>query len=116
MRCKIQMQADAECTVDGLVVIAGSSMFSGSERATVTENVEESSGADGRGATAAERRLALVVAAVADRRQADDQPAAKVTDACVDHHPVLLPRDAHFDERSGGGEMKGRRRKRRMLF
>lgn len=75
--------------------------------------MEESSGADGRGAAAAERRLALVVAAVADRRQADDQPAAEVTDAGVDHRPVLPPRDAHFDERSGGGEMKGRRRRRR---
>lgn len=91
-------------------------MFSRSERATVTENVEEGSGADGRGAAAAERRLALVVAAVADRGQADDQPAAEVTDACVDHHPVLPPRDAHLDERSGGGEMKGRRRRRRMLL
>lgn len=73
--------------------------------------MEESSGADGRGAAAAERRLTLVVATVADRWQADDQPAAKVTDACVDHHPVFPPRDAEFDKRSGG-EMKGRRERR----
>lgn len=74
--------------------------------------MEESSGGDGRDAAAAERRLTLVVAAVADRGQADDQPAAEVADACVDHLPVLPPRDAHFDERSGGGEMKVRGEKR----
>lgn len=70
--------------------------------------MEESSGGDGWDAAAAERRLALVVAAVADRGQADDQPAAKVADACADHCPVFPPCDAHFDKRSGGTEMKGR--------
>lgn len=64
--------------------------------------MEESSGGDGRDAAAAERRLALVVAAVAHRGQADDQPAAEVTDARADHHAVPLPCDAHFDERSAG--------------
>lgn len=117
MRRKTQMQADGKCAADGPAAIALDRRHSVARKGpTVTENVEERSGADGPGAAAAERRLALVVAAVADRRQADDQPAAEVTDACVDHRPVLLPRDAHFDERSGGGEMKGRRRKRRMLF
>lgn len=69
--------------------------------------MEESSSGGGRGAAAAEGRLALVVAAVADRGQADDQPAAEVADACADHRPVFPPRDAHLDEWSGGGEMKG---------
>lgn len=69
--------------------------------------MEERSGGDGRDAAAAERHLTLVEAAVADRGQADDQPAAEVPDACADHRPVFPPCDAHFDERSGGGEMKG---------
>lgn len=73
-----------------------------------TENVEERSGGDGWDAAAAERRLTLVVTAVADRGQADDQPAAEVADARADHRSVFPPRDAHFDERSGRGEMKGR--------
>lgn len=71
--------------------------------------MEESSGRDGWDAAAAERRLTLVVAAVADRGQADDQPAAEVADACADHRPVFPPRDAHFDKRSGGGREGGGR-------
>lgn len=70
--------------------------------------MEERSGGDGWDAAAAERRLTLVVTAVADRGQADDQPAAEVADARADHRSVFPPRDAHFDERSGRGEMKGR--------
>ena len=78
-----------------------------------TENVQEGPSSDGGDAAAAERRLALVVAAVSDRRQADDQPAAKIPDPRADHRPVLPPSDAHFDERSGGEGEKLRRRQKK---
>lgn len=64
-------------------------------------------------AAAAERRLALVVAAVADRGQADDQSAAKVPDAGVYHHAVFPPSDTHFDEGSGGEKKKKMKRKKK---
>lgn len=52
---------------------------------------------------AAERGFALVVAAVANRRKANDQSAAEIPDPRVDHRPVFPPSDTHFDEGSAGG-------------
>ena len=76
----------------------------------VTENVQEGPGSHRGDAAAAERRLALVVAAVADRGQADDQSTAKVPDAGVYHHAVFPPSDTHFDEGSGGEKKKKKTR------
>ena len=72
----------------------------------VTENVQEGPGSHRGDAAAAERRLALVVAAVADRGQADDQPRAKVPEAGVSPPPVFPPSDTHFDAGSGGKKKK----------
>lgn len=83
----------------------------GDER--LTQDVQEGSGG-GRGDVAtAQRRLALVVAAVADRRQADDQPAAEVPDPRVDQHPVLPPSDTHFDEGPGGEREEEEQKKKK---
>ena len=79
----------------------------------VTENVQEGPGSHRGDAAAAERRLALVVAAVADRGQADDQSTAKVPDAGVYHHAVFPPSDTHFDEGSGGEKKKKNKMKRK---
>lgn len=74
--------------------------------------MQEGPGSDWGDAAAAERRLTLVVAAVADSRQADDQPTAEITDPCIDHYPVFPPSNTHFDEGSGGGK-KDEKEKRR---
>lgn len=66
-----------------------------------TKNVEKGPRRDRGDAAAAERRLTLVVAAVADRGQADDQSAAKVSNPRADHDAVFPPSDAHFHERPG---------------
>lgn len=68
--------------------------------------MQEGPGGDGGDATAAERCLTLVVAAVADRRQTDDQPAAEVSDPRVDHCPIFPPSNTHFDEGSGGEKVE----------
>lgn len=66
--------------------------------------MQEGPRSGGGDAAAAERCLALVVAAIADCRQTDDQSAAKISDPCIDHHAVFPPRNAHFDEGSAGGK------------
>lgn len=76
----------------------------------LTQDVQEGPGGGRGDVGTAQRRLALVVAAVADRRQADDQSAAEIPDSRVDQRPVLLPSYTHFDEGSGGGAEGGGRR------
>lgn len=68
-----------------------------------TENVQEGPGGGRGDIAAAERGFALVVAAVANRRKANDQSAAEIPDPRVDHRPVFPPSDTHFDEGSAGG-------------
>lgn len=67
-----------------------------------TENVQEGPGGGRGDVAAAERGFALVVAAVANRRQANDQSASEIPDPRVDHRPVFPPSDTHFDEGSAG--------------
>lgn len=77
-----------------------------------TENVQEGPGGGRGDVAAAERGFALVVAAVANRRQANDQSAAEIPDPSADHRPVFPPSDTHFDEGSAGrwgGEEKKKR-------
>lgn len=59
---------------------------------------------DWRDAAAAQWCLTLVVAAVADCRQTDDQPAAKIPNTCADHNSVFPPSYTHLDKRSRGIE------------
>lgn len=80
----------------------------------LTQDVQEGAGGGRGDVGAAQRRLALVIAAVADRRQADDQPAAEIPDPRVDQHPVLPPSDTHFDEGSGRETQRRRGKKEQM--
>lgn len=64
--------------------------------------MQEGPGSDWGDAAAAEWRLTLVVAAITDCWQTDDQSTAEISDPRIDHYPVLPPSNTHFDERSGG--------------
>lgn len=76
--------------------------------------MQEGPGSDCGDAAAAEWRLTLIVAAITDCRQADDQSAAEISDPCVDHYPVFPPSDTHFDEGSGGAKRwKGEKESKR---
>lgn len=67
----------------------------------LTENMQEGPSSDSGDAAAAERCLTLIVATIADRRQANNQSAAKISDPRIDHDPVFPPSNTHFDKRSG---------------
>lgn len=77
-----------------------------------TENVQKGPGSGRGDVAAAERGFALVVATVANRRQANDQSASEIPDPRVDRRSVFPPSDTHFDERSAGG--RGREKKKWM--
>lgn len=61
---------------------------------------------DGGDAAAAKWRLALIVAAVADRGQTFDQSAAEISYPRIDHYAIFPPSNTHFNEGSRWGKRK----------
>lgn len=64
-----------------------------------TKNMQVGPGRDGGDTAAPKWCFTLIVATIANCRQADDQSTAKIANPCIDHCPVFSPSDTHFDKR-----------------